>query len=238
MIKAVMIAAVDWDMCLGRADGSLAHRIPEDLARFKELTMGHAVVMGRKTVESLPKKGLPDRAIFGITHDLSQRLPWGPSWSSTPAIALIKAIEWAVLNGHDKVFVCGGASIYKALAPVCDEAIITRIDREPPEDCGAHLDIEPWRSDFVSGGNKTIAPGVAVRHGRRRVPRPTCPGALLRDLTESLQKVCDDPRDAIRLAHRWVVACEELSRRKGDASLMEAFEALLDDVDTPRGSSA
>lgn len=115
-----LIAAVDRNWGIGYQNNLLA-RIPEDLKRFKELTMNHLVVMGRKTWDSLPVRPLPGRPSVVITTQKrgADELAFYADLDST--------IEWLKTTQQD-VFIIGGASIYKALLPYCDYAYITKID--------------------------------------------------------------------------------------------------------------
>ena len=113
-----LIAAVDRAWGIGHG-GGLLWRIPADLQRFKALTMGHALLMGRRTFESLPEP-LPGRA-HGV---LSQNLAFAP-----PGVTVLRtkeeALAWA--QGRE-TFLIGGASVYEALQDHCDTAYITKID--------------------------------------------------------------------------------------------------------------
>lgn len=107
---------------IGRG-GDLCWHIREDLKRFKELTMGGAVIMGRKTWESLPRKPLPGRLNIVITRSANEgrRADGGmPVFVSS----LQDAIKAA---GELPAFVIGGESIYREALPLADRLEITRI---------------------------------------------------------------------------------------------------------------
>lgn len=101
-------------LILARADngvigdkGAIPWRIPEDMRRFKALTLGHPIVMGRKTWDSFPKKPLPGRTNIVITRDRS--------WSAQGAVvvhSLEDAIAHAKSEQPDEIDVVGGAAIY------------------------------------------------------------------------------------------------------------------------------
>lgn len=118
-MKLIAIAAVTPKGVIGM-NNELPWRLPEDLRRFKEETKGHAVIMGRKTWESLPFP-LPDRYNIVVASNFE---PLGDE--TVPTIA--QAIFAGVREGYEKLFVIGGAQIYKATLPICDEALITRVD--------------------------------------------------------------------------------------------------------------
>ena len=111
---------------LGR-DGRLCWHIREDLKRFKTVTTGGCVIMGRKTWDSLPKRPLPGR--FNIV--ISRTLPEGPIEGKTDTLAvssLGKALEEAGrLYETDKIFITGGESVYRAALPLARKLDLTRI---------------------------------------------------------------------------------------------------------------
>lgn len=120
----ILIASADRNWGLGK-DNKLLKRIPEDLKRFSELTRGNAIVVGRKTLESFKdKKPLPDRINIVLTRDKDYLCEGAVIVHSFEE--LFNEIE----NIDKKVYVCGGATIYKQLLPYCDTALITQIDEE------------------------------------------------------------------------------------------------------------
>jgi dihydrofolate reductase len=117
-----VVAAVARDGVIGR-DGGIPWRIPEDMARFRELTTGHAVVMGRRTWESLPDqfRPLPGRDNVVVTRN--------PDWSAHGADragSVEDALE--LLDSAPRVFVIGGGEIYAAALQFADELLLTEID--------------------------------------------------------------------------------------------------------------
>ena len=121
-MKLTLIAAVARGGVIGR-DGGLPWHLPEDLAHFKDLTTGHAVVMGRKTWMSIPGRfrPLPERRNVVVTRN--------PQWHAEGAEragSLEDALE--LLADEPRVFVIGGAEIYAAALPVADELALTEID--------------------------------------------------------------------------------------------------------------
>ena len=119
-----ILAAVARGDVIGR-DGGIPWRLPEDMVRFRELTMGHPVVMGRKTWESLPDgfRPLPGRGNVVVTRD--------PDWSAQGADR-VGSIEEALelLDSDPRVFVIGGGEIYAAALPYADELLLTEIDAD------------------------------------------------------------------------------------------------------------
>ena len=104
------------------AGGGIPWHLPEDLARFKALTMGETVVMGRATWESLPDavRPLPGRTNVVLTR----RLGW-----HAPGAMVARSIE-AALDTPDDVWVIGGESVYRAALPYADLLVVTEIDEE------------------------------------------------------------------------------------------------------------
>ncbi|MEO7982002.1 MAG: dihydrofolate reductase [Sporichthyaceae bacterium] len=103
---------------IGR-DGALPWRLPEDLARFKRLTTGATVVMGRATWDSLPSqvRPLPGRRNVVLTRDLS--------WSAVGAVVARSLAE--ALGGADDVWVMGGAQVYREALPSADVLVVTEL---------------------------------------------------------------------------------------------------------------
>lgn len=120
----ILIASADRNWGLGK-DNKLLKRIPEDLKRFSELTRGNAIIVGRKTLESFKdKKPLPDRINIVLTKDKNYYC------EGAVIINSIEELFNEIEKINEKVFVCGGATIYKQLLPYCESALITQIDEE------------------------------------------------------------------------------------------------------------
>ncbi len=119
-----LIAAVTRGGVIGR-DGGIPWRLPEDMERFRSLTMGHPVVMGRHTWESLPDqfRPLPGRGNVVVTRN--------PDWSAQGADRA-GSIEEAfdLLESESQVFVIGGGEVYAAALPFADELVLTEIDAD------------------------------------------------------------------------------------------------------------
>lgn len=116
------MAAVARGGVIGR-DGDIPWRIPEDMRHFRNVTMGHPVVMGRRTWDSLPERfrPLPGRRNVVVTRN--------PEWSghgAERARSLDEAL--ALLEGAEQVFVIGGAELYATALPRADEMLLTEID--------------------------------------------------------------------------------------------------------------
>ncbi len=116
-----LVAAVARNGVIGK-DNRLPWHLPEDLAHFKALTTGHAVIMGRKTWDSLPAKfkPLPQRLNIVVTRDAAFRAE-----GAVIAHSLPEAIAAA---GNDAAFVIGGAEIYALALPLADRIEFTEVD--------------------------------------------------------------------------------------------------------------
>lgn len=102
-------------------------RIPEDLARFKELTMGGAIVMGRSTFESIGRP-LPGRTNIVLTR----RGDWGHEGVRV-AGSLREALDIASEDDQD-AFIAGGAEVYREALKIADRMELTEVDGEPEGD--------------------------------------------------------------------------------------------------------
>ena len=104
--------------------GDLIYHLSADLRRFKELTTGHTVIMGRKTYESLPKGALPNRRNIVLTHQHGVSYPGTEVYSSLDE-ALSKCAR------DEKVYIMGGAQVYTQALPMADELEITLVNDTP-----------------------------------------------------------------------------------------------------------
>ncbi len=114
-----LILAADNDWAIGREGGLLA-RLPEDMKFFRETTTGHAVVMGRKTWESFPKRPLPDRENFVLSRTMKQA-------DGARVFGSVEEFLEFAKNYNGEIYVIGGGDVYKQLLPYCDTALITRV---------------------------------------------------------------------------------------------------------------
>lgn len=119
-MEKIIIVAMDEENTIGK-DGDIPWHYSEDMKYFKEKTTGHSVLMGRTTYESLPKdfRPLPDRENIVLTRS---NLSLGESVKV--ANSLEEGFEMAE---NEKVFIAGGASIYRQTLDLADKMLITRI---------------------------------------------------------------------------------------------------------------
>jgi len=134
----VIVAAVASNRVIG-VDGGLAWHIPEDMTRFKRLTMGGALVMGRETFESIGR-ALPGRTSIVLTRQ--------PDWSHEGvevAHSLEEALEIASARGLD-AFVSGGAGVYRSALGLADHLELTEVKAAPRGDTYfPEIDWSQWR---------------------------------------------------------------------------------------------
>ena len=143
MVQAPMILSAIAAMARNRVigiDGDLPWNIPEDFKFFKDKTSGHAMIMGRKTFESLPQP-LPGRFHIIITRqdDYAPQLPANakPGTGIKVVATIQDAVEFAktkVAEYGDEVFILGGGEIYKQMMPLTDRIYLTEIHQDFPGD--------------------------------------------------------------------------------------------------------
>ncbi|MCD6681530.1 MAG: dihydrofolate reductase [Burkholderiaceae bacterium] len=110
------------------ADGGLPWHLPEDLKHFRALTMGHAIVMGRRTWDSIGR-ALPGRRSIVVSRDLQRAFDGAERASSLDeAIAIASRTGADPSIATDEVFVIGGAQLFAAALPAADRAVVTEID--------------------------------------------------------------------------------------------------------------
>lgn len=122
--EIAIIAAISTNMVIGR-DNKIPWHISEDLIRFKALTIGHPIIMGRKTFESIGKP-LPKRANIVITRDKDYSAP-----GINVAHSIDEAIETArAIEGSEEIFIIGGGQIYNQSMNLADRLYLTVVDEE------------------------------------------------------------------------------------------------------------
>ena len=136
---AVAIVAMADNGVIGR-DNGLPWHLPDDLRRFKALTMGHAILMGRRTQESIGR-ALPGRRNLVLTRN--------PRWQAPGCEAvgsLASALERA---GEGELFVIGGAEVFALSWPVVGRVELTEVHAEPEGDVRlAGFDRRDWRETW------------------------------------------------------------------------------------------
>ena len=135
-MQAIVAVSENWG--IGK-DNDLLFRISADLKRFKALTAGHTVVMGRKTLQSLPGgRGLPNRRNIVLTGD--------PNFTAENAEIVHTPAQLIFAAGAD-AFVIGGAAVYRQLLSMCDRVYVTKVFAAPEADAFfPDLDADPnWQ---------------------------------------------------------------------------------------------
>jgi dihydrofolate reductase len=119
-MSLIIIAMMDMNNGLGDAEGKLLFNLPKDMARFKSLTTGKHVVMGRKTWDSLPVKPLPRRKNYVLTRD--------ESFDIKGKTKVFNSTDEVINMAKSKdVYIIGGAEIYKEFLPHADKMILTYV---------------------------------------------------------------------------------------------------------------
>jgi len=119
-----IIAAIAENNAIG-LDGKLLYWLPADLKRFKALTTGHTIIMGRKTFESLPKGALPNRRNVVLSRS-KQDFPGAETFASF-------AEALASCSADDDIYIIGGASVYAEALPLADRLCLTEVHDTPTE---------------------------------------------------------------------------------------------------------
>lgn len=123
-----IIVAIDRNNAIGIGN-KLIYWLPDDLRRFKQLTTGNTIIMGRKTFESLPKGALPNRRNIVLSRNKNISFPGAdvfPSLNDALDDCRHKAEEGC--DDAKEIFIIGGASVYRQALPLADRLCITEID--------------------------------------------------------------------------------------------------------------
>lgn len=133
-VVTAAITAIGNQRQIGK-DNQLLWDIPADLKRFRELTTGHAVIMGRKTWESLPEqyRPLPGRENIVMTRNENFSTD-GATVVHSPDEAMERAKSWSRDNDADELFIIGGEGIYKTFLPQTDRLYLTLVDSDKEGD--------------------------------------------------------------------------------------------------------
>ena len=133
--EVVLVAALDRDRGIGR-DGALPWHLPDDLKRFKRLTTGHAILMGRKTAQSLGR-ALPQRRNLVLTR--SGSVPF-------EGMEAVASLDEALALAGDTLVVIGGGEVYALTLPIATRLELTQVDASVPADAWfPTFDAEAWR---------------------------------------------------------------------------------------------
>jgi dihydrofolate reductase len=165
-----LIAALSSNGVIG-VNGSLPWHIPEDLRRFRRLTLGHPVVMGRKTYESILEslgKPLPGRENIVVTRQAAFAAPGCRVVNGLPDALRVAAR----LDGSDECCVIGGEEIFRLALPLCDRLELTEIHRVFEGDaCFPPFDRREWQETARQPGSHEGLDYDFVTYQRRPKPK-------------------------------------------------------------------
>ncbi|MBQ9652346.1 MAG: dihydrofolate reductase [Prevotella sp.] len=131
-----IIAAVAKNRAIGYKN-KLLYWLPNDLKRFKALTTGHTIIMGRRTFESLPKGALPNRRNVVLSRS-AQIFPGCDCYSS-----LDEALEHC--RADEDIYIIGGSSVYEQALPIADRLCLTEIADTPADADAFFPDYREWK---------------------------------------------------------------------------------------------
>jgi len=136
-MKVSLIAAMAKNRAIG-VDNDLPWRLPADQRYFKAKTMGHTLIMGRRTFESIGERPLPGRKTIVV----SRRQDYAP-----PGVEVVRSLDEALARAEgEEVFVAGGEEIFREALPRAHRLYLTRIERDFPGDTFfPEFDESAWR---------------------------------------------------------------------------------------------
>lgn len=137
MLKSIIVAVSGNDV-IGY-DNKLPWHLPADLKYFKNLTMGHHVIMGRKTYESIGKI-LPGRVFVIVTRDKSYTVP-----GATVVHSIEEAFKYCSENNESEAFIIGGADIINQSEKLADKLYLTRIHENFVGDVYLQFNMKLWK---------------------------------------------------------------------------------------------
>jgi dihydrofolate reductase len=136
MISIIVAVSEDWG--IGK-DNELLWHISEDLKRFKRLTLGNTVIMGKRTWESLPRKPLPGRRNIVLTDDRTETIE-----NAVTAYSIEDSLSKC--EKGEEIFIMGGGSIYRQFMPFTDRLYITHVHKKAPADIYfPEIDLKIWK---------------------------------------------------------------------------------------------
>lgn len=146
MIKAIFACDDEWG--IGKNGALPWPHNPEDLAWFKKMTDAQAVVMGRKTWESLPKKPLPNRLNFVISSTTIEHFDPKPHglYGGKDASRIVKDVIEARYGGIDDIWIIGGSQLFESCIDIIEEVHLSRI--EGSYDCDVFLPKTKFMRNF------------------------------------------------------------------------------------------
>lgn len=133
-----IIAAVAKNRAIG-FENKLIYWLPNDLKRFKQLTTGHTIIMGRNTYDSLPKGALPNRRNVVLSTTVKE----------LPGCDVFPTLDAAISScaPDEDIYIIGGASVYRQALPLADRLCLTEIDDTPAKADTFFPDYSEWGVD-------------------------------------------------------------------------------------------
>ena len=164
MISIIVAVSEDWG--IGK-DNELLWHISEDLKRFKRLTSGNTVIMGKKTWESLPRRPLPGRKNIVLTDNPKESIE-----NAVTAYSLQDSLNKCDQN--EEIFIIGGGSIYRQFMPVADRLFITHVHMKAPADIFfPEIDLSIWeiteKEEFKTDGDNNIPYTYAIYERKNKI---------------------------------------------------------------------
>ncbi len=151
------IAAMSLNRVIGRG-GQIPWRLPEDFKWFKQMTTGQVIVMGRKTFESIGRL-LPNRETIVLSR----------SGFRHPGVRTVSDLgEIDLAHEPRRVFICGGAEVYRLALPRCSDLYLTLVKREIPD---GDVFFPSFEDRFELAGELRDTPEFKILHYRNRAPR-------------------------------------------------------------------
>jgi dihydrofolate reductase len=133
-----IIVAIAQNNAIGK-DNQLLWHIPADLKRFKKLTTGHTIVMGKRTFESLPIRPLPNRRSVVISDIAGEEIE-----GCVMAYSIADAIE--KMDQDNENFIIGGGSVYRQFLPLADQLYLTIVQKDFDADTFLEIDYTGWET--------------------------------------------------------------------------------------------
>lgn len=133
-----IIVAIAQNNAIGK-DNQLLWHIPADLKRFKQLTTGHTIVMGKRTFYSLPFRPLPNRRSIVITD-----IPGEEIEGCTMAYSIEEAVQ--KMDDEKENFIIGGGSVYRQFLPLAQQLYLTIVQKDFEADTFLEIDLRDWET--------------------------------------------------------------------------------------------
>ena len=158
-----IIAAVAQDRAIG-FQNKLIYWLPNDLKRFKALTTGHTIIMGRNTFLSLPKGALPNRRNIVLSKSAFSSPLGEAGRGSFPGCDVYPSLDEALAHcaPDEDVYIIGGASVYQQALPLADRLCLTEIDDTPAE---ADTFFPPYKDEWKEAARESH--DIDDRHAHR-----------------------------------------------------------------------